>query len=170
MSDNQESEEAYTGDISNDIIATGQEWRTRLNDGFTFLENNNREEAAAEIDNWIITQGVKTYSVKSFGTFVWKAIENGECEDLMEAHRLFVCLPAHGTKLPPQNIDQMVSARTLFDSNVQAEKVDHEREAWKKYYLEKLKEQEDECGRSLSRRKARLERENEACPVEISHK
>ena len=73
MSDNQESDEAYTGGISNDIIATGQEWRTRLNDGFPFLEKYNREEAAAEIDNWIITQGVEAYSVKSLEMFVWKA-------------------------------------------------------------------------------------------------
>ena len=38
----------------------------------------------------------------------------------------------------------MVSARTLLDSNVQAKRVDRERGAWKKYHLEKLKEQEDE--------------------------
>ena len=64
----------------------------------------------------------------------------------------------------------MVSARNLLDSNVQAKGVDRERGAWKKNYLEKLKEQEDECGRSLVRTKARLERENEACLVELTHK
>ena len=41
---------------------------------------------------------------------------------------------------------------------------------WKNYYLEKLKGQEDECGLSLSRTKPRLERENEACLVKITHK
>ena len=64
----------------------------------------------------------------------------------------------------------MVSARKLLDSKVQAKGVGRERGAWKKYYLEKLKEQEDECRRSLSRTKARLERENEACLVELAHK
>ena len=64
-------------------------------------------------------------------------------------------------------LDQMVSARKLLDSNVQAKGVDRERGAWKNYYLEKLKEQDDECKRSLGRTKARLERENEACLVEL---
>ena len=61
-------------------------------------------------------------------------------------------------------------ARKRLDSNVQAKGVDHERGAWKKYYLGKLKEQEDECGRSLIRTRARLEREKEACLVELTHK
>ena len=64
----------------------------------------------------------------------------------------------------------MVSARRLLNSNVQAKEVDRERGAWKKYYLKKLKEQEDECRRSLSRTKARLEREDETYLVELTHK
>ena len=38
MSDNQEREEAHTGDISDGSIATTQERRTRLYDRFLFLE------------------------------------------------------------------------------------------------------------------------------------
>ena len=37
----------------------------------------------------------------------------------------------------------MVSARKCLDSNMQAKGVDPERGAWKKYYLEELKVQED---------------------------
>ena len=51
MSDNEESEEVLTGDVSDDSIATVQERRTRLNDRFPFLEEYNREEEAAEIAN-----------------------------------------------------------------------------------------------------------------------
>ena len=64
MSDNPEREEVHTGDISDDSIATGQERRTRLYDRFLFLEENYREEAAVEITNWTIKQGVGD---KSFG-------------------------------------------------------------------------------------------------------
>ena len=67
MSDNQEREEVYTGDVSDDSIATGQERRTRLYDRFLFLKENYREEAAAEIANWTIKQGVEDYSDKSLG-------------------------------------------------------------------------------------------------------
>lgn len=52
-----------------------------------------------------------------------------------------------------------------------AKGVDSEIEVWKKYYLEKLQEQEDEYRHRLSSRtQARLERENEECPVENTHK
>ena len=68
------------------------------------------------------------------------------------------------------SLDQMVSASKRLDSNVQAKEVDRERGAWKNYYLEKLEEQEDECRRSLSRAKSRLERENEACLAELTPK
>ena len=68
-----------------------------------------------------------------------------------------------------QSVNQMVSARSLLDSNVQAKRFDQERGAWKKYFLEKLKEQEDECGRRLSRTKATLERENDARLVECTY-
>ena len=37
------------------------------------------------------------------------------------------------------------------------------------YCLGKLKEHEDECRRSLSHTKARLERENQACTVGLTH-
>ena len=53
---------------------------------------------------------------------------------------------------------------------MQAKVVDRERGAWKKYYLEKLKKQEEECKRGLGRTKTRLERENEAYLVELTHK
>ena len=102
MFDNQEREEAHTGDISDDSIATTQERRTHMYDKFLFLEENYREEAAAEVADWTIKQGVEDYSDKSFGTFVWNVIERGEYEDLMEAQRFFDSLTAHGPKLPPQ--------------------------------------------------------------------
>ena len=89
MSDNQEREEAHTGVIADDSIATRQERRTRLYAWFPSLEENYREEAAAEIANWTIKQGVENYSDKSFGTFVWNVIERGGYEKLMEAQRLF---------------------------------------------------------------------------------
>ena len=64
---NPEREEVHTGDISDDSIATGQERRTRLCDRFLFFEKNYREEAAAEIANWTVKQGVEDYSDKSLG-------------------------------------------------------------------------------------------------------
>ena len=64
----------------------------------------------------------------------------------------------------------MVSAKKSLDSKVQTRVVDRERGAWKKYYLEKLKEREDECRRSLCRTKARLEVGKEACLVELTHR
>ena len=88
----------------------------------------------------------------------------------MEAQRFFEFLTSAWAKAATPSLDQIVSARKLLDSNVQAEGVDREREAWKKYYLEKLKEQEDECEHSLSRTKPRLERENEARLVQLTHK
>ena len=88
----------------------------------------------------------------------------------MEAQRFFEFLISAWAKPATPSLDQMVSARKLLDSNVQAKEVDRERGAWKKYYLEKLMEQEDECERSLSCTKAGLERENEACLVEHTHK
>ena len=102
MSGNQEREEAHTGNISDDSIATTQEQRTRSYDRFPFLEENYREEAAAEIANWTIKQGVEDYCDKSFGTLVWNVIERGEYEDLMEAQRFFEFLTVHGPKLQPQ--------------------------------------------------------------------
>ena len=165
MSDNQEGEEAHIGDISDDSITTGQEQRTRLYDRFPFFEENYREEAAAEIANWTIKQGVEDYSDKSFGTFVWNVIERGEYDDLVEAQRFFEFLTSAWAKAAAPSLDQMISARKRLDGNVQAMEVDGERGAWKKYYLEKLKEQEDEFKRSLGRTKARLEREDEPCLV-----
>ena len=78
MSDNQERDEAYTGDISDGIMATRQERRTRLYDRFSSLKENYREEAAAENASWTIKQGVENDTDKSFGTFVWNVIESGE--------------------------------------------------------------------------------------------
>ena len=169
MSDNQERDEAHTGGIYDDSIATGQEHRTRLYDRDPPSEKHYREEAAADIVNWTITQGVEDYSDKSFGTFVMNVIEREEYEDLMEAQRFFEFLTGTWAKAATTSLDQIVSARTL-DSNVQAEGVDYERGAWKKYYLDKLKKQEDECRHSLSRTKARLERENKECLAELTHK
>ena len=139
-------------------------------DRFPFSEENYREEAAAEIANWTIKQGVEDYSDKSTGTFVWNAIERGEYEDLMEAQRFFEFLTSACAKAATPSLDQMVSTRKLLDSNVQAKGVDRKRGARKTYYLETLKEQEDECRRSISRTNARLERENEACLLELAHK
>ena len=167
MSDNQEREEFHTGDVSDDSIATGQERQTRLYDRFPFLEENYREESAAEIANWTIEHGVEEYSDKSFGTFAWNVIERGQYDDLVEAQRFFEFLTRACVKAATPSLDQMVSARQLLDRNVQAKGVDRERGAWKKYYLEK---QEDECKRRLGHTKARLERENEACLVELTHK
>ena len=135
MSHNQEREEVHTGDISDDSIATGQKRRTRLYDRFLFLEENYREEAAAEIANWTIKQGVEDYSDKSFGMFVWNVIGRGEYDDLVEARRSFEFLTSAWAKAPTPSLDQMVSARKRFDSNVQAKGVDREQEIWKKYYL-----------------------------------
>ena len=84
MSNNQEREEAHTGNISDDSTAAGQERRTRLYDRYPFLGENCREEAAAEIANWTIKQGVEDYSDMSFGTFVWNVIER-RYDDLVEA-------------------------------------------------------------------------------------
>ena len=126
MSDNRESEEIHTADISDGSIDTVQERRTRLNDRFPFLEENNKEEAAAEIANWTINQGVESYSDKSFGTFVRKKIERGEYKDLVEAQLLFEIGTSAWDKAATQSLDQMVSARHLLDSNVQAKGVDHE--------------------------------------------
>ena len=89
MSDNQEREEVHTGDISDESIAMGQKRRTRLYDRFPLWEENYREEAAAEIANWTIKQGVEDYSDKSFGTLVWNVMETGEYDDLVEAQRFF---------------------------------------------------------------------------------
>ena len=60
MIDNQEREEVHIGNISDDSMATEQERRTRLYDRFLFLEKNDRQEAAAEIANWTVKQGVET--------------------------------------------------------------------------------------------------------------
>ena len=108
MSDNQEREEVHTGDISDDSIATGQERRTLLYDRFPFLEENYREEAAAEIANWTIKQGVEDFSDKSFGTFVWNVIERGGYEDLMEAQRFFEFVTSARAKAATPSLDQMV--------------------------------------------------------------
>ena len=129
MSDNQEREEVHTGDISDDSIATGQERRTRLYDKFPFLEENYREEAVAENANWTIRQGVEDYSDKSFGTFVCNVLERGEYDDLVEAQRFFEFLTSAWAKAATPSLDQIVSARKLLDSNVQAKGVDRERGA-----------------------------------------
>ena len=131
MSDNQEREEVHTGDISDDSIATGQERRTRLYDRFPFLEENYRGQAAAEIANWTIKQGVEDYPDKSFGTFALNLIERGECDDLVEAQHFFEFLTRAWAKAATLSLDQMVSARKLLDSNEQAKGVDRERGAWK---------------------------------------
>ena len=88
----------------------------------------------------------------------------------MEAERFFEFLTRAWAKAATPSVDEMVSARKRFDSNVQAKGVDREREAWKKLYLEKLKELDEKCQRSIDRTKARLERENEACLEELTHK
>ena len=44
---------------------------------------------------------------------------------------------------------------------------DRERGAWKKYYLETLKEREDQCKYSLSRMKDRFERGREECMADL---
>ena len=139
MSKNQEREEVHTGDISDNSIATEQKQRIRLYDGFPFLEENYREESAAEIAIWTIKQCVEDYSDKSFGTFVWNVIERGECDDLVEAQRFFEFLTRAWAKAATPSLDQIVSAGKRLDINVQAKGVDRERGAWKKYYLEKLK-------------------------------
>ena len=95
---------------------------------------------------------------------MWNVIKRGGHEDLMETQPFFEFLTSAWAK------DQMVSARKLLDGKVQAKGVDRERGAWKQYYLEKLEEQENECTRSLSRTKARLERENKATLVKLTHK
>ena len=64
ISENQEREEAHTGDITDDSIATGQERRTRLYNRFFLLKKNNRDEAATEIVNWTISKRVEDYSDK----------------------------------------------------------------------------------------------------------
>ena len=88
----------------------------------------------------------------------------------MEAQPFFEFVISAWAKAATLSSDQMVSARKRPDSNMQAKGVDRKRGAWEKYYLEKLKEQEVECGRRLSRTKARLERENEACLSELIQK
>ena len=80
----------------------------------------------------------------------------------MEAQRVLDFLTGAWAKASTASLDQMVSARNPLDSKVQAEGVDRERGAWKKYYQKKLKEKEDECRRSLRRTKTRLERANHA--------
>ena len=72
----------------------------------------------------------------------------------MKAHPFFEFLTSAWAKAATLSSDQMVSARKRLDSNMQAKRVDRERGAWNKYYLEKLKEQAVECGRRLSRSKA----------------
>ena len=111
MSDNKERDVAHTGDISHDSIDTRQERRTRLYDSFPFLKGNYREEAAAEIVNWTINQGVEDNSDKSFGTFVCNVIERGEYEDSMEAQRFFEFLTSAWAKAATLSLDQMISAR-----------------------------------------------------------
>ena len=58
--------------------------------------------------------------------------EIGEYEELMEAQRFFEFLTSAWAKAATPSLDQMVSARKLLDSKVQAKGVDRERGAWKK--------------------------------------
>ena len=106
----------------------------------SFLGRNHREEAVAEISRWAIRQGGEDYSDKSFGTFVWNVMERRAYDDLVEVQRFSEFLTSAWAKAATPSLDRMVSARKLLDSNVQAKRVDREREAWNKYYLEKLKE------------------------------
>ena len=78
----------------------------------------------------------------------------------MEVQRFFEFLTSAWAKVATIRIDHTVTSRNLLDGIVQAKGVDRERGAWQKYFLCKLKEQEDECGRSLSRTQARLEKES----------
>ena len=73
MSNDQPHEEEPFREISSDDKSTttrDQERRTCLYDRFSFLEERYTEEAAAEIANWSIKQGIEKYPDKSLGLIV----------------------------------------------------------------------------------------------------
>ena len=59
------------------VQACSTRQRTRLYDRFPFLEGNYREEAAAEIANWTIKQGVRRQPRHSDHVRRQPALENG---------------------------------------------------------------------------------------------
>ena len=161
---------SHRGDIQRQYRYGTRTANTLVRQFFFCFKENYREEAAAEIANWTIKHGVEDYFDKSFATFVWNVIERGKYEDLMEPQRLYEFFTSAWAKAATPSLDQIVSPRKLIDSNVQVKGVDGERGAWERYHLEKLKKRENECGRRLSRTKARLERENESYLGEFAHK
>ena len=52
----------------------------------------------------------------------------------MEPQRFFEFLTRAWAEAATPSLDQIISARTIPDSNVQAKGVDGERGAWEKYY------------------------------------
>ena len=70
MSDNQEREEAHTGNISNNNgMVTRQEQRTYLHGRNPFLKED-YPERAEEIADWALRQNIQDYPDKFFGSFV----------------------------------------------------------------------------------------------------
>ena len=58
-------------------------------DRFPLIDEQCTQQGAAEIANWAITQYMKDYPDKFFGSLVLEVVESKDHETLMEAQRFF---------------------------------------------------------------------------------
>ena len=128
MSDNQEREEAHTGDISDDSIATRQGRRTRSYNRVSFWKKSSEKKQGRRSPIGPSSKASKTTPISHLER-LWNVIEIGEYENLMEAQRFFEFLTSAWAKAATPSLDKMVSARKRLDRNVQAKGVDRERGA-----------------------------------------
>ena len=139
-------------------------------DRFPFLEADYSEERAVEISNWALEQHIQDYSDECFGSFVWKVIESKDHTTVVEVQSYVGFVITAWTKVGTPSLQQLHSVSKVLYRIVHNTGIDKERGAWKKYYLERLREREDQCEYSLSRMKDRVARDSGECKADLKRK
>ena len=101
---------------------------------------------------------------------MWKVIESKDHTTLVEVQSYFGFLVTGWTKVGTPSLEQLNSVGKILARNVHDAGIHKERGARKKYYLEKLKEREDQCEYSLSRMKDSVARDSGECEAGPKHK
>ena len=123
----------------------------------------------SDLSNWALEQHILDYSDECFGSFVWKVIESKDHTTSVEVQRHFGFLVTAWIKVGTPSLEQLNSVSKILNRNVHDAGIDKERGAWKKYYLDKLKEREDNGECSFSRMKDRVARDSEECKADLKH-
>lgn len=116
MSDNQEREEAHTGDVCSDhgSTATRQEHRTCLYAKFPFLEED-QSERAEEVADRALGQNIQDYPDKVFGSFVWAVAESKNLDTSLKASSFFGFVVTWWTKVGTPSLNQnLVGLGSVF--------------------------------------------------------